>query len=74
MARLQNNRPEWVKSLLDKLGVLYRPVDMGLEMDELREILHTLADYCRKEELPHTIIYEIEPSTDTIEKLIADLS
>lgn len=74
MARLQNNRPEWVKSLLDELGVLYRPADIGLEKDELRKILLTLADYCRKEALPHTIIHEIEPSTDTIEKLISDLS
>jgi glycerol dehydrogenase-like iron-containing ADH family enzyme len=74
MARLQQNRPEWLKSLLDELGVLYRPSDIGLTLDELREILITLDDYCRKEKLPHTIIYETDFSSETIEKLISDLS
>jgi glycerol dehydrogenase-like iron-containing ADH family enzyme len=74
MARLQNNRPEWVTSLLNELGVLYRPSDIGLEMNELRQILLTLADYCRNEKLPYTIIYEFEPSTGAIETLISDLA
>lgn len=73
MSRLQNNLPEWVKSLLDELGVLYRPSDIGLELDELRQTLVTLADYCREEKFPHTIIYEVGPSIDTVERLISDL-
>jgi glycerol-1-phosphate dehydrogenase [NAD(P)+] len=74
MSRLQGNRPEWVKTLLDDLGALYRPADIGMEMDELREILLTLAEYCRNEKLPHTIIYEADLSAGAIEKLISDMA
>jgi len=74
MSRLQDNRPEWVKDLLDELGVMYRPEDIGLEIDELREILASLAEYCKKENLPHTIIHEVDSTTEVIENLISDLS
>ena len=73
MSRLQNNEPECVKSLLDKLGVLYRPQDIGLEIDELRQILLTLADYCRKENLPHTIINETEITPAVVSNMTSDL-
>ncbi len=74
MSRLQKNRPEWVKTLLDELGVLYRPADIGLEIDELRGTLLTLADYCRKEKLPYTIINECELSPSIVDELISDLA
>ena len=73
MSRLQENRPEWVEPLLDELGVLYRPADIGIEAGELREILSTLADYCHKEKLPHTIIFEMEMTPSLIDDLISDL-
>ncbi len=74
MSRLQKNRPDWALSLLDEIGVLYRPADIGLEIGELREILLTLADYCEKEDLPHTIINEADLTENGIERVISDLS
>lgn len=58
-------------------GNWHRPgaaADIGMETAELREILLTLAEYCRSEKLPHTIIYETDFSAGAIEKLISDLA
>ncbi|RJP15311.1 MAG: iron-containing alcohol dehydrogenase [Candidatus Abyssobacteria bacterium SURF_5] len=73
MARLQNNKADWLKGLVDRLGVLYRPSDIGLEARELPEILAALPAYCRDEGLPRTIITEREFSPAIIDSLISDL-
>jgi len=73
MSRLQNNKPEWIASLLKRLGVLYRPSDLGLEMEELYTILTTLAEYCRAEGLAYSIVDECELSPATVKTLVSDL-
>ena len=73
MSRLQKNRPEWLNALLDELGALFRPHDIGLEIEELRQILATLRGYCEAEKLPHTIINETEFSPSIVDELISDL-
>jgi glycerol-1-phosphate dehydrogenase [NAD(P)+] len=73
MAGLQENRPDWLKKLLDSLGVLHRLADVDLEMRELREILSALHKYCQEENLPRTIISEREMSSRVIEELLRDL-
>lgn len=73
MSRLQKNRPESLKNLLDRLGVLYRPADIGLTEDELRLILGKLPQYCRDENLPRTVITGADFSPPLIETLIEDL-
>ncbi len=73
MSRLQKNRPQWVRNLLLELGVLFRPEDIGFEPEELKKVLATLADYCRAETLPPTIIDEFELSPTVINELVSDL-
>ncbi len=73
MSRLQGNRPEWVMSLLENLGLSYRPADIGLESGELRDSLSTLTEFCRQERLPYTIIGETLEVPDAIDALISDL-
>ena len=73
MSRLQENRPEWVMGLLEDLGVLYRPSDIGLEPGELRDSLSTLDEFCRQEGLPYTIIREALGAPNAIDALISDL-
>lgn len=73
MSRVQKNRPEWLDSLLKRLGVLYRPHEIGLDMEELRRILASLRQYCEAERLPHTVINEIEFSPSVLDGLIEDL-
>jgi glycerol dehydrogenase-like iron-containing ADH family enzyme len=73
MSRLQVNRPEWVMSLLEDLGVRYRPTDIGLELGELRDSLSTLDEFCRQARLPYTIIRDTLKVPDAINALISDL-
>jgi glycerol-1-phosphate dehydrogenase [NAD(P)+] len=73
MSRLQENEPEWVMGLLENLGVLYRPADIGLEAGELRDSLSTLDEFCRQEGLPYTIISEALGAPNAIDALISDL-
>jgi glycerol dehydrogenase-like iron-containing ADH family enzyme len=73
MARLQQNQPDWVQALLEELGVLYRPSDIGLEPGELRDSLSTLGEFCREEGLPYTIIKEALDVPNAIDALISDL-
>jgi glycerol dehydrogenase-like iron-containing ADH family enzyme len=73
MSRLQENEPDWVMGLLEDLGVLYRPADIGLEPSELRAALSTLDAFYRQEGLPHTIIGETPGTPDAIDALISDL-
>jgi glycerol dehydrogenase-like iron-containing ADH family enzyme len=73
MSRLQKNEPDWVMGLLEELGVLYRPADIGLEPAELRTALATLDAFCRHEGLSHTIVGETLGTPDVIDALIADL-
>jgi len=73
MSRLQENEPEWVMGLLEALGVLYRPAEIGLEPEELRDVLASLAEFCRQDGLPSTIIGEALGARDAIDALIADL-
>ncbi len=73
MSRLQGNRPEWVKGLLEDLGMLYRPADIGLDPRELRDTLLTLSDFCQEEGFQYTIIRETLEDPDAIDALISDL-
>jgi len=73
MSRLQENEPEWVMGLLEDLGVLYRPAEIGLEPEELRDALATLDVFCRQEGLPYTVIRETLAAPDRIDALISDL-
>jgi glycerol dehydrogenase-like iron-containing ADH family enzyme len=73
MSRLQENRPDWVKGLLEDLGILYRPADIGLGPGELRDTLLTLGAFCREEGFPYTIIRETLGDPDAVDALISDL-
>jgi len=73
MSRLQDNRPQWVMALLEDLGVLYRPADIGLEPGELRDSLSTLHEFCNQERLPTSIIGDTLKVPNAIDALISDL-
>jgi glycerol dehydrogenase-like iron-containing ADH family enzyme len=73
MSRLQDNRPQWVMALLEDLGVLYRPADIGLDPGELRDSLFNLHEFCRQEGLPTTVIGDTLKLPNAIDALISDL-
>jgi len=56
MAALQENEPDWVQQVLDDLGILYQPADLGLTRQELEEALRTLLNYARATKRRYSVI------------------
>jgi glycerol-1-phosphate dehydrogenase [NAD(P)+] len=56
MARLQDNRPEWVYSLIERTRCLWRLNDLGIARETLIEALLTLKEYAQAEGFPASVI------------------
>lgn len=56
MSRLQNNEPEAVDDLLDRLGVDWRPQAFGLPLARVGQALSGLQAFCRAEGLWYCVI------------------
>jgi glycerol dehydrogenase-like iron-containing ADH family enzyme len=63
MSRLQENRPEWITGLMDRLGLPYHPRDLKLTPEEVSGALLTLRAQTRQDQRWWSIIdeREIEP-------------
>ncbi len=73
MARLQDNDPERVLSIIKDAGVRFHPRDLGLCREEVENTLATVAQYVKQEGLFHSIIDERELDVDMIGKITAGL-
>src|SRR5207245_2822287 len=56
MARLQENNADSIRALLERVGVRYKPRELGLTREEFRRSLIDLPAYVRSEGLWHTVI------------------
>ncbi len=56
MARLQDNRPEWVYSLIERTRCLWRLNDLGITREAFIEALLTLKEYAQAEGFPASVI------------------
>lgn len=56
MARLQDNRPDWVYSLIERAKCPWRLSDLGISRDAFVEALLTLKEYARAEGFPDSVI------------------
>lgn len=56
MARLQQNRPAWVRQLIDRSECPWRPAELGIDREALIHALLTLSDYARAEAFPASVI------------------
>lgn len=63
MSALQDNRPEWIKEVIDRIGVAYRPEQMGITWDQVAEALRILPDVVERAGLWYTVASE-RPATD----------
>jgi len=63
MSDLQGNDPEVIKTVADRIGVKYRPSEMGVTWDELAEALRTLEVSVERAGLWYTVASE-RPVTD----------
>lgn len=73
MSSLQGNAPDRVRRLLDAVGVLYQPRDLGITRDEFRESLLRLPAYIQSEGHWYTIVDERAPDLDFIERVASTL-
>ena len=58
MSDLQGNDPERIKSIADRIGVRYRPEDMGVTWDQVGEALRTLKPFVEQAGLWYTVASE----------------
>jgi glycerol-1-phosphate dehydrogenase [NAD(P)+] len=58
MSDLQGNRPEEIRAIADRIGVRYRPEDMGVTWDEVAEALRTLKPFVERAGLWYTVASE----------------
>ena len=56
MARLQQNRPEWVRSLIERAGCPWRLRDLGIARQDFEQALLTLQQYAQAERFPASVI------------------
>ncbi len=58
MSDLQGNRPEEIKAIADRIGVRYRPRDMGVAWDEVADALRSLRAHVQNTGLWYTVASE----------------
>lgn len=58
MSCLQNNREKEIASLMNKIGLEYKPEGIGVTYDEIIKTLLTLNKYVKEDKLPFTVINE----------------
>ena len=73
MSHLQQNQPDRVRQLLDEVGILYQPRDLGISRDELRESLLRLPAYITAEGHWYTIVNEQPPDLAFVERVAGNL-
>jgi len=55
MSALQENRQEWIREVADRVGVSYRPEQMGLTWDDVAAALRILPEHVQRAGLWHTV-------------------
>jgi glycerol-1-phosphate dehydrogenase [NAD(P)+] len=73
MSRLQGNRPEWVRALLDATGVRYQPADLGLSREIMEQALAQLHGYVIDEGLEYSVAHEAPLDQDDVARLLDGL-
>ena len=63
MSALQENRPEWIKEVIDRIGVPYHPEEMGITWDQVAEALRTVREFVPKAGLWYTVASD-QPVTE----------
>jgi glycerol-1-phosphate dehydrogenase [NAD(P)+] len=69
MSALQDNRPEWIKEVVDRIGVPYRPEQMGITWDQVAEALRILPDIVQRAGLWYTVASERPITEGYIERM-----
>ncbi|WP_457255184.1 iron-containing alcohol dehydrogenase [Pedococcus sp. P5_B7] len=57
---LQGNDPDWIRGVIDRLGVPYRPADMGVTWDDVNRAFDAVPEVIKKSKLWYTVLSERE--------------
>ena len=74
MSDLQGNDPARIKAVADRIGVRYRPEEMGVTWDDIAEALRTLESFVERAGLWYTVASERPIDEDWIARMRTWLS
>jgi glycerol dehydrogenase-like iron-containing ADH family enzyme len=74
MSDLQGNDPARIREVADRIGVCYRPEDMGVTWDDVAEALRTLKSFVERAGLWYTVASERPIGEDWIARMRTWLS
>jgi len=69
MSDLQENEPDRIKAIADRIGVKYRPPEMGVTWDDVAEALRTLKTFVERAGLWYTVASERPITEDWIARM-----
>ncbi len=69
MARLQDNRPKWVRSLIQRASCPWQLSELGIPQEAFVQALLTLRDYATEEAFPNSVIAQRPITRDFAEQL-----
>jgi len=73
MSRLQKNRPEWITSLMDRVGLQYQPSHLKIQRQDLTASLCNLRRYTETAKLWYSTVQENDITDAWIEEQLKHL-
>ena len=73
MSRLQKNRPEWITSLMDRVGLQYQPAHLKIQRQDLAAGLRNLRRYTETAKLWYSNVQENEITGEWIDEHLKHL-
>lgn len=70
MSRLQENRPEWATTLMDRLGIRYRPDPADITRGDLRRTLLTLRSFVESEGMFYSVVNRLSLDRQQVDSLL----
>ncbi|HVB73320.1 MAG TPA: iron-containing alcohol dehydrogenase [Ktedonobacteraceae bacterium] len=72
MARLQQNRSEWVRALIEHAGCPWRLHELGITREDFVQALLSLQEYAAKESFPASVITQCTITREFAEQLACE--
>jgi glycerol-1-phosphate dehydrogenase [NAD(P)+] len=73
MSRLQKNRPEWITSLMDRVGLQYQPAHLKIRREDLAASLRNLRRYTENAKLWYSNVQENDITNEWIDENLKQL-
>lgn len=72
MAHVQQNRPEWVRQVIERTRCPWRPAELGIRRDALIQALLTAGDYAKAEAFPASVLTQRPITRQYAEQLVRE--